>query len=47
MDVLAKPFVRLWNWVDQVGGFPGKVVFVIMVIMVILGFVTWFNNKNR
>src|SRR5262245_7227636 len=24
VDVLASPFIRLWNWVDQVGGFPGK-----------------------
>ena len=47
MDVLFKPFVRLWDWIDQIGGFPGKLIFVIVVIMLILGFVTWFNNKNR
>ena len=47
MDILTRPFVRLWDWVDRTGGFPGKVVFVIIVIMTILGVITWVGNKNR
>jgi hypothetical protein len=47
MEVLTSPFVKLWNWVDHTGGFPGKVIFVIIVIMLILGVVTWVGNKNR
>lgn len=46
MDVLFSPFVRLWNWVDQVGGYPGQVFFIIAVIMVVLGGLTWYSNKR-
>jgi hypothetical protein len=47
MDVLMSPFVNLWTWVDRVGGFPGKAVFVIGVVMLVLGIISWVNGKNR
>jgi hypothetical protein len=47
MEVLTRPFVQVWEWVDNVGGFPGKVVFVVSVIMLVLGVITWVNGKNR
>jgi hypothetical protein len=46
MDELARPFVRLWDWVEQVGGFPGKVFFICAVIMLIVGGLTWYSNKR-
>ena len=46
MNVLTSPFVRLWSWVDQTGGFPGKVIFVIIVIMTILGVITWVGGGS-
>ncbi len=46
MNELAKPFLYVWNWVDNVGGFPGQVLFVVAVVMLIIGFLTWFGNKK-
>ena len=47
MEVFTNPFVRLWNWVERTGGFPGQVMFVVVVLMLVLGFLSWFANKNR
>jgi hypothetical protein len=46
MDELAAPFVRLWNYVHQTGGYPGQILFCTMVVMLIIGFLTWFGNKK-
>lgn len=46
VDELARPFVRLWNWVEQVGGFPGQVFFICALIMLIIGGLTWYSNKR-
>jgi hypothetical protein len=46
VDVLARPFVRLWNYIDQVGGFPGQVFFICALILLGLGFATWLGNKR-
>jgi hypothetical protein len=46
VDELARPFVRLWDWVEQTGGFPGKVLFLCAVVMLIVGLLTWFSNKR-
>lgn len=46
VDELARPFVRLWDWIDQVGGFPGKVFFICAVLMAVIGGLTWFSNKR-
>ena len=46
MDELAQPFIRLWDWVDQVGGYPGKVVFLCGVVMLVIGVLTWYGNKR-
>ena len=46
MSELARPFVYAWTWVEQVGGFPGQVFFVVAVIMLILGALTWFGNRR-
>jgi len=46
MDILMSPFLRLWNWVENVGGFPGQVFFILAVIMLGIGVVTWFNDKQ-
>ena len=46
VDELARPFIHLWEWVDQVGGFPGKVFFLSVVVMVVIGGLTWYSNKR-
>ena len=35
MNELGRPFVRAWEWIEQVGGFPGQVFFVVAVIIVV------------
>lgn len=46
MAELTRPFVSLWKWVESVGGFPGQVFFCLVVIMVIIGALTWFANRK-
>jgi hypothetical protein len=46
MDELALPFVRLWTWITQVGGFPGQLFFILAVIMAVIGLCTWIGNKR-
>jgi len=46
MDEVARPFVRLWRWVDEVGGFPGQVFFICLLVMLVLGVLTWLGNKR-
>ena len=46
MSELARPMVRAWEWIGHVGGFPGQVFFVVAIIIVILGGLTWFGNRR-
>lgn len=46
VDELARPFLQLWDWIDRVGGYPGKLFFLAAVIMAVIGFLTWFGNKR-
>jgi hypothetical protein len=46
MAEIMKPFELLWDWVDRTGGYPGKVLFGLLVVMLILGLLTWFTNKK-
>jgi hypothetical protein len=46
VDVIARPFIQLWRWVEQVGGFPGQMFFICTVIICILGALTWYGNKR-
>ena len=46
MDELALPFVRLWDWVDRVSGYPGKALFIGTVVMLIVLGLTWYGNKR-
>ena len=46
MEELARPFVLLWEWIDRVGGYPGKVVFLCSVVMLIVAGLTWYGNKR-
>ena len=47
MSELVQPFVRAWNWVEQVGGLPGQVLAVVGVIMLIIGTLTWVGNRGQ
>lgn len=46
MNELARPLVRLWDWVERVGGFPGQLLFLFTAIMLLIGGLTWFSNKR-
>lgn len=46
MEVLGRPFVWMWNWIDRVGGFPGQVFFCCAVIIALLGLFTWIGNRR-
>jgi hypothetical protein len=46
MAEIAKPFLMLWDWVDRTGGYPGKVIFVCAVVMLVVGGLTWYSNKK-
>ncbi len=46
MDELVQPFIRLWDWVEKTGGYPGQLLFVGAIIMLIIGGLTWYGNKR-
>jgi hypothetical protein len=46
MSELTRPFIAAWDWIEQVGGFPGQVFFCVVVVMLVVGFLTWFANKK-
>jgi hypothetical protein len=46
MYELTAPFVRLWNYVGNVGGFPGQLFFCLAVVMLLFGIFTWFSNRK-
>jgi hypothetical protein len=46
VEVLTRPFVRLWEWFYQVGGLPGQIFFCCAVVLAVLGIATWFGNKR-
>jgi hypothetical protein len=43
---LTGPFLRVWEYFGKVGGFPGQVFFVVAVVILILGGLTWFANRK-
>lgn len=46
MSELARPFVRAWEYVGNVGGFPGQLFFCVTVVMVVIGGLTWYGNRK-
>lgn len=46
MRELARPFVAAWDWIDRTGGFPGQVVAIALVIMLVIGTLTWVGNRK-
>jgi hypothetical protein len=46
MSELVKPLIRAWNYIEQVGGYPGQLFFVVAVIMLIIGLLTWVGNRK-
>jgi hypothetical protein len=46
MNELARPFIRMWKYVEEVGGYPGQVFFCVAVVMLIIGALTWFGNRK-
>jgi hypothetical protein len=46
MSELVQPFISAWRYVERVGGFPGQVFFCVMVVIVVLGGLTWYGNRR-
>jgi hypothetical protein len=46
VDILARPFVRAWDWISDVGGFPGQMAFVCATVMLVIGLLTWYGNRR-
>jgi hypothetical protein len=46
VEVLARPFVSLWNYIERIGGFPGQIFFCCGIILLVIGVATWFSNKR-
>jgi hypothetical protein len=46
MNELMAPFIRLWNYVGHVGGFPGQLFFCCVVVLIVLGGLTWLSNRK-
>jgi hypothetical protein len=46
MERLVSPFVRLWEWVAEIGGFPGQIFFVVATLMLTIGGLTWYGNRR-
>lgn len=46
LDVLMRPVERLWKWIEQVGGYPGQLLFCCVVVMCVVGGLTWYSNKR-
>jgi hypothetical protein len=43
---LTRPFVRVWDYAAEVGGFPGQLFLVVACVMLVVGFLTWLGNKK-
>ncbi|MFO0930911.1 MAG: hypothetical protein U0736_28425 [Gemmataceae bacterium] len=46
MNELTRPFVRIWEYAGQVGGFPGQMFFVIVIVMLLILLMTWIGNRR-
>jgi hypothetical protein len=46
MEILYGPIVRLWNWVERIGGYPGQVFFCVTAVMLVILVFTIINNKK-
>jgi hypothetical protein len=46
MRELVSPFVRLWTWVTDTGGYPGQIMFCSFVVCLILGVTVWLSNRR-
>ncbi len=46
MADLLRPFEMLWAWIDRTGGYPGKFMFAGLVVLLIMGGITWYTNRR-
>lgn len=46
MKELARPFLRVWEYAGTVGGYPGQLFFCVVVVMLVIGGLTWFGNRK-
>ena len=46
MNELGAPFVRIWTYAGNVGGFPGQVFFCAAVVLIVVGIGTWLGNRK-
>jgi hypothetical protein len=46
MEVLLHPFVRVWEYTERTGGFPGQLALCVTIVMLIIGGLTWLGNRG-
>lgn len=46
VNELTRPFVRVWDWVEQVGDFPGQMLLICIIVIIVIGGLTWYSNKR-
>ena len=46
MNELTRPFVQLWDWCGYHGGFAGQAFLVVLVVIAIMGVLTWLGNRR-
>ena len=46
MNEIMWPFKRAWEWVDRTGGYPGQLMVAGLLIMLVVGGITWYSNRR-
>ena len=46
MNELTRPFVQAWDWFGYQGGFAGQAFFILLVVIAIIGVMTWLGNRK-
>jgi hypothetical protein len=46
MADLVRPFECLWEWIDRTGGYPGKLMFAGMIVMLMIGVLSWYSGRR-
>jgi hypothetical protein len=46
VELLFRPFTRTWNWIELHWGFPGQLLFCLLVVFFILGIFYFVGNRR-
>jgi hypothetical protein len=46
MAELLRPIQPMWDWIDRTGGYPGKMMVAGLVVMLVVGGISWYSNRH-